>query len=241
MGRAKLQSVQSCTYRGPGVNHPIWDQDPNGEDAKCFTKALPTPAPTLAPTPAPTPVPTAAFDETPMKRSTTPDGGCTSGLTMYKDVWQCLTTYGDDSTRDQVAKEACSKLTDCLAVYTRPGSKDYVMVFGSRAKLQSVQSCTYRDPGVNHPIWDQDPNGEDAKCFTKALPTPAPTVLEQQAGGTTASVAGSRRSSQVRKHRFLANALLQVGQCVQEEAHVEEMDVASAAEQADCSSGSVDP
>merc|ERR1712060_1017762 len=78
------------------------------------------------------------------------------------DVWQCLMIHNDDSTGAQVAKAACSSLTACIAVYTRPGSNDYVMVFGSRQ-----ESCSYRDPSVGAPTWDQDPNGEDATCFTK--------------------------------------------------------------------------
>jgi len=162
--RQELYSVQSCSYRDPSTGAPIWDQDPNSEDATCFTKALPA---TPAPTPAPKPAPAVSFVETPMKRSTTPDGGCTAGLTMYQDVWQCLITHKEDSTRAQVAKAACSNLTACVAVYTRPGSDDYVMVFGSRQALYSVQSCSYRDPSTGAPIWDQDPNSEDATCFTK--------------------------------------------------------------------------
>merc|ERR1719382_1533138 len=86
--------------------------------------------------------------------------------------------HNDDSTGAQVAKAACSNLTACVAVYTRPGSNDYVMVFGSRQELYSVQSCSYRDPSVGAPVWDQDPNGEDATCFTKVQPaTPAPTPV----------------------------------------------------------------
>merc|ERR1712045_665625 len=124
------------------------------------------------------PAPAVSFVETPMKRSCYPNCVCTAGLTLYQDVWQCLIIHKDDSTGAQVAKAACSNLTACVAMYTRPGVDDYVMVFGSRQELYSVQSCSYRDPSVGAPTWDQDPNGEDATCYTKALPapTPAPAV-----------------------------------------------------------------
>merc|ERR1711972_1167342 len=99
-----------------------------------------------------------------MKRSAAPR--CTGGLTIYQGVWQCLIIHKDDSTGAQVAKAACSNLTACVAVYTRPSSDDYVMVCGSK------------DQGVSAPVWNQDPNGEDATCFTKVkpAPTPAPAV-----------------------------------------------------------------
>jgi len=157
--RQELYSVQSCSYRDPSIGAPVWDQDPNGEDATCFTKVQP----------APTPAPAVSFVETPMKRSCYPNCVCTAGLTMYQDVWQCLVIHNDDSTGAQVAKAACSNLTACVAVYTRPGSDDYVMVFGSRQELYSVQSCSYRDPSTGAPIWDQDPGSEDATCFTKVV------------------------------------------------------------------------
>merc|ERR1711972_1268660 len=125
-----LDNVQSCSDRDRGVVTPTWGQDPNGEDATCFTKVKP----------APTPAPAVSYVETPMKRSTTPDGGCTGGLTMYQDVWQCLRSQvpGNSSTLGQVAKEACSNLTACVAVFTpspRPGTNAYVMVFGSKQDL----------------------------------------------------------------------------------------------------------
>merc|ERR1711972_875348 len=171
--RQELYSVQSCSSKDQGVSAPVWNQDPNGEDATCFTKAQPA-------TPAPTPAPAVSFVETPMKRSAAPR--CTGGLTIYQDVWQCLIIHKDDSTGAQVAKAACSNLTACVAVYTRPSSDDYVMVFGSRQELYSVQSCSSKDQGVSAPVWNQDPNGEDATCFTKAMPaTPAPTPAPKPA------------------------------------------------------------
>merc|ERR1712066_559685 len=103
-----LDNVQSCSDRDRGVVTPTWGQDPNGEYATCFTKVKP------APTPAPTPAPAVSYVETPMSRSKTPDGGCTGGLTMYKDVWMCLRTpHKDEGELSQVAKGACSNLTGC--------------------------------------------------------------------------------------------------------------------------------
>merc|ERR1712060_649643 len=133
--RQELYSVQSCSYRDPSTGAPIWDQDPNGEDATCFTKVQPAPTPALA----------VSFVETPMKRSCYLNCVCTAGLTMYQDVWQCLIFHKDDSTGAQVAKAACSNLTACVAVYTRPGVDDYVN--GVRLQAGVVQRAVVQLQG----------------------------------------------------------------------------------------------